>query len=359
MTATAAPIGCSAGSLAAACYASSSSTRRIAAADRARDSEKAEAGVDRNAQQSAAPQWLISARSRNWLMARARWLSSTTPSCRPLWQQPIALGADLVVHSTTKYLNGHSDVVGGVVVAATAELQQQLEWWGNATGIVGRAVRQLPDVAGTAHARRPAAGSRRQCSRRWSVCYRRHSCRAKQSTIRASARIRSTSSPEATVGVRCDGQFRVAGGLWQQCAPSSTDCNASRLRNPWAASRASLRIRPRMTHAALDDETRERAGISPGLITAVSRYRGSSAICCATCGPGLTGLGRLNGDSRGARAKKGRPVRAGLDVATKIAVAPATELTVAAWGLTRLESRFHQRHFDRLRVEQEGWLPKG
>lgn len=55
----------------------------------------------------------------------------------PLWQQPFALGADLVVHSTTKYLNGHSDVVGGVVVARTPELLQQLEWWGNAAGLTG------------------------------------------------------------------------------------------------------------------------------------------------------------------------------------------------------------------------------
>jgi cystathionine gamma-synthase len=36
----------------------------------------------------------------------------------PGWQQPIALGADIVVHSTTKYINGHSDVVGGAVIAA-------------------------------------------------------------------------------------------------------------------------------------------------------------------------------------------------------------------------------------------------
>lgn len=55
----------------------------------------------------------------------------------PLWQQPFSLGADLVVHSTTKYLNGHSDVVGGVVIARTAELLQQLEWWGNAAGLTG------------------------------------------------------------------------------------------------------------------------------------------------------------------------------------------------------------------------------
>lgn len=55
----------------------------------------------------------------------------------PVWQRPIALGADLVVHSTTKYLNGHSDVVGGAVVAATSELHERLVWWANCTGVTG------------------------------------------------------------------------------------------------------------------------------------------------------------------------------------------------------------------------------
>ncbi len=55
----------------------------------------------------------------------------------PGWQRPIELGADLVVHSTTKYLNGHSDVVGGAVVARTAELYEQLVWWANCLGITG------------------------------------------------------------------------------------------------------------------------------------------------------------------------------------------------------------------------------
>jgi cystathionine gamma-synthase len=55
----------------------------------------------------------------------------------PLWQQPLALGADLVLHSTTKYLNGHSDVVGGAVVAATPELAERLAWWANAIGVTG------------------------------------------------------------------------------------------------------------------------------------------------------------------------------------------------------------------------------
>src|SRR5262249_30999781 len=52
-------------------------------------------------------------------------------------QKPITLGADFVVHSTTKYLNGHSDVVGGAVIAADAADAQELKWWANCTGITG------------------------------------------------------------------------------------------------------------------------------------------------------------------------------------------------------------------------------
>ncbi len=55
----------------------------------------------------------------------------------PALQQPIDLGADIVIHSTTKYLNGHSDVVGGAVIAATDELAETLGWWANCLGITG------------------------------------------------------------------------------------------------------------------------------------------------------------------------------------------------------------------------------
>ena len=55
----------------------------------------------------------------------------------PALQQPIALGADVVVHSTTKYLNGHSDVVGGAVIARDAALGDELAWWANCLGITG------------------------------------------------------------------------------------------------------------------------------------------------------------------------------------------------------------------------------
>ena len=55
----------------------------------------------------------------------------------PALQRPIEFGADLVVHSTTKYLNGHSDVVGGAVISADASLSQELAWWANCLGITG------------------------------------------------------------------------------------------------------------------------------------------------------------------------------------------------------------------------------
>ncbi|KPW03598.1 cystathionine gamma-synthase [Pseudoalteromonas sp. P1-8] len=55
----------------------------------------------------------------------------------PALQNPIEFGVDIVVHSTTKYINGHSDVVGGAVIAATQELGDELAWWANNIGITG------------------------------------------------------------------------------------------------------------------------------------------------------------------------------------------------------------------------------
>jgi cystathionine beta-lyase/cystathionine gamma-synthase len=54
----------------------------------------------------------------------------------PLLQQPIALGADIVVHSTTKYLNGHSDCIGGAVVTNDQALHTELKFFQNAIGAV-------------------------------------------------------------------------------------------------------------------------------------------------------------------------------------------------------------------------------
>ncbi len=71
----------------------------------------------------------------------------------PCFQLPLTMGADLVVHSTTKYINGHSDVVGGAVVSATPELHEKMRFITNSLGLtespwdawlVLRGVRSLP-----------------------------------------------------------------------------------------------------------------------------------------------------------------------------------------------------------------------
>jgi cystathionine gamma-synthase len=53
----------------------------------------------------------------------------------PCRQRPIELGCDLVLHSTTKVLNGHADLFGGALLAKDAALVEELEWWSNAAGL--------------------------------------------------------------------------------------------------------------------------------------------------------------------------------------------------------------------------------
>src|SRR3989440_8218870 len=54
----------------------------------------------------------------------------------PYFQEPLDLGADIVMHSTTKYINGHSDVIGGIVMMNDAEVHQNIEFYQNAAGAV-------------------------------------------------------------------------------------------------------------------------------------------------------------------------------------------------------------------------------
>jgi len=57
----------------------------------------------------------------------------------PALQNPIALGADIVIHSTTKFINGHSDIVGGALIAKDAAVGDELKWWANCLGVTGGA----------------------------------------------------------------------------------------------------------------------------------------------------------------------------------------------------------------------------
>ncbi|MFI4866202.1 MAG: cystathionine gamma-synthase [Steroidobacterales bacterium] len=87
----------------------------------------------------------------------------------PSWQQPLALGADLVVHSTTKYINGHSDVVGGAVIAARKDLHDQLCWWANCLGLTGSAFDSYLTLRGlrTLNARLAVHGSNAMALASW------------------------------------------------------------------------------------------------------------------------------------------------------------------------------------------------
>ena len=85
----------------------------------------------------------------------------------PCVQRPIEFGADLVVHSTTKYLNGHSDSIGGVVIAVRDEDIEWLQFIQNAAGAILEPVRFVAGAArhedagaadGAAQRQRPGAG---------------------------------------------------------------------------------------------------------------------------------------------------------------------------------------------------------
>ncbi len=66
--------------------------------------------------------------------SRGAWLAVDNTFATPYLQNPIALGADVVVHSTTKYLGGHSDVLGGALVVEDEELHERLRFARTATG---------------------------------------------------------------------------------------------------------------------------------------------------------------------------------------------------------------------------------
>jgi len=64
------------------------------------------------------------------------WLGVDNTFASPVLQRPLALGADFVVHSTTKYIGGHSDVVGGAIVLDDAQIYERLKFLQNAVGAV-------------------------------------------------------------------------------------------------------------------------------------------------------------------------------------------------------------------------------
>jgi cystathionine gamma-synthase len=182
----------------------------------------------------------------------------------PAWQQPLALGADLVVHSTTKYINGHSDVVGGAVIARTPQLHEQVAWWANCLGVTGSAFDSFLTLRGlrTLHARLEVHGRNAAAIAAWL---------ARQPQV---ARVHYPGLPThpghelARRQQRAFGAivtFELKGGI-----PAVKACVAHLRLFSLAESLGgveSLVAHPAsMTHAAMDEAARRAAGLSDGLL---------------------------------------------------------------------------------------------
>jgi len=182
----------------------------------------------------------------------------------PAWQQPLTLGADLVVHSTTKYLNGHSDVVGGAVVARDPQLTEQLVWWANCLGLTGAPFDSFLTLRGlrTLHARlehhgRNAAAlahwfdGQSNVTRVWYPGLASHPghevARRQQRGFGAIVTLELEGGHDAVrafvSGLECFSLAESLGGVESLVAHPAT-----------------------MTHAAMDGPARQRAGLTDGLI---------------------------------------------------------------------------------------------
>ena len=182
----------------------------------------------------------------------------------PAWQQPLRLGADLVVHSTTKYINGHSDVVGGAVIARVAALANELTWWANCLGLTGAPFDSFLTLRGlrTLHARLEHHGRNAQALAEWllqqpgvrHVWYpglAQHPdhelARRQQKGFGAVVTLELEGGHEAVrefvAGLECFSLAESLGGVESLIAHPAS-----------------------MTHAAMDPAARARAGLTDGLL---------------------------------------------------------------------------------------------
>ena len=182
----------------------------------------------------------------------------------PVWQRPLALGADVVLHSTTKYINGHSDVVGGAVIAATRELHERIAWWANCIGVTGAPFDSYLTLRGlrTLHARMRAHGENASEVARLLA------------THPAVARVHYPgleSHPGHAIAARQQHgfgamvSFELGGGIAQVRAFLDA-LQLFSLAESLGGVESLVAHPASMTHAAMDAAARERAGISETLV---------------------------------------------------------------------------------------------
>ncbi|GJD54805.1 cystathionine gamma-synthase [Methylobacterium dankookense] len=182
----------------------------------------------------------------------------------PALQQPIALGADLVVHSTTKFLNGHSDVIGGAVIAADASVGEELAAWANTIGVTGSPLDAYLTLRGVrtlfvrVEAQQRTAGALAAFLDAHPAVARVHYPGLASHPGHALAKAQQS-------GFGAMLSFELAGGLDAVRAVVAT-LQVFTLAESLGGVESLIAHPPTMTHAAMDPEARAIAGITDGLL---------------------------------------------------------------------------------------------
>ncbi|MCU0976884.1 MAG: cystathionine gamma-synthase [Steroidobacteraceae bacterium] len=195
--------------------------------------------------------------------ARARVVVDNT-FMSPVWQRPLALGADVVVHSTTKYVNGHSDVVGGAVVARDAGLHEELAWWANCLGITGGAFDAFLTLRGlrTLHVRMRQHGENAAAV---ADCLAAHPAVARAHYPGLATHPGHALAARQQQGFGAIVSFELAGG--KEAVRRFLDgLHFFSLAESLGGVESLVAHPDTMTHAAMDPEARLAAGITPGLL---------------------------------------------------------------------------------------------
>ncbi|WP_157006752.1 PLP-dependent aspartate aminotransferase family protein [Luteibacter yeojuensis] len=184
--------------------------------------------------------------------------------CSPILQRPIEWGADIVLHSATKYLNGHSDMVGGIVVTARADLSEQMAFLQNSVGAVSGpfdsflALRGLKTLALRMKAHVEGAGE----IARWleaqpaitKVIYPGLRSHPQHALAR-----RQMAGAGGIISVEVRGGLRKARSVLERC-------NLFALAESLGGVESLIEHPALMTHASVPVANRKRLGISDGLI---------------------------------------------------------------------------------------------
>lgn len=192
------------------------------------------------------------------------WLLVDNTFLSPVWQQPISLGADFVLHSTTKYINGHSDVVGGAIVSATAELHERMVWWANCIGVTGAPFDSFMTLRGlrTLHARLRVHGEN---ALQIAVALNDHPAVKKVYYPGLAAHPQHELACKQQSGFGAMLSFELRGGVPNVCA-FLEGLRAFSLAESLGGVESLVAHPASMTHAAMDAESQRTAGISETLL---------------------------------------------------------------------------------------------